>query len=79
MEDGLDLTQGWKQVMTRETKIGLLLGMCVILLIGISNFGREGIENSKRANKFMRWRIIAQAVAVALILLFVFIRRQGGQ
>lgn len=35
MEDGLDLTQGWKQVMTRETKIGLLLGMCVILLIGI--------------------------------------------
>jgi nucleoid-associated protein YgaU len=31
----LDLKQGWKQVMTRETKIGLLLGMCVILLIGI--------------------------------------------
>ena len=42
--------------------------VAVILLIGISNFGREGIENSKRANKFMRWRIIAQAVAVALIL-----------
>jgi nucleoid-associated protein YgaU len=35
MEDGKSLTQGRKQVMTRETKIGLLLGMGVILLIGI--------------------------------------------
>lgn len=35
MDDGLDLTQGRTQVMTRETKIGLLLGMGVILLIGI--------------------------------------------
>jgi nucleoid-associated protein YgaU len=35
MEDGLGLTQGRTQVMTRETKIGLLLGMGVILLIGI--------------------------------------------
>ncbi|MEQ8293049.1 MAG: twin transmembrane helix small protein [Roseovarius sp.] len=53
--------------------------VAVILLFGISTFGKEGVENSKRANKLMRWRIIAQAVAVALILLFVFIRRQGGQ
>jgi len=26
----------------------------------------------------MRWRIIAQAVAVVLILIFVFFRRMGG-
>jgi nucleoid-associated protein YgaU len=35
MDDGPGLTQGRIQVMTRETKIGLLLGMGVILLIGI--------------------------------------------
>ena len=54
-------------------------GVAIILLMGIGTFGKEGIENSKRSNKLMRWRIIAQFVAVVLILLFVFIRRQGGQ
>lgn len=53
--------------------------VAIILLVGISTFGKEGIENSKRSNKLMRWRIIAQFVAVLLILLFVVIRRQGGQ
>lgn len=52
--------------------------VAIILLLGISTFGKEGIESSKRANKFMRWRIIAQFIAVVLILLFVFIRSQGG-
>ncbi len=55
------------------------LGVAVILVFGISTFGKEGLDNAKRANKFMRWRIIAQFVAVILILLFVYIRRQGGQ
>jgi len=53
--------------------------VAVILALGISTFGKEGVESGKRANKFMRWRIIAQFVAVVLILLFVYIRRQGGQ
>lgn len=53
--------------------------VAIILLMGISTFGKEGVESSKRANKFMRWRIIAQFIAVVLILLFVYIRRQGGQ
>ncbi|QFT91829.1 hypothetical protein FIU86_03175 [Roseovarius sp. THAF9] len=52
--------------------------VAVVLIMGISNFGKEGIENAKRSNKFMRWRIIAQFVAVVLILLFVYIRRQMG-
>lgn len=50
----------------------------VILVKGISTFGKEGIENAKKANKFMQYRIIAQFVAVILILLFVYIRRQSG-
>ncbi|MGK7753967.1 MULTISPECIES: twin transmembrane helix small protein [unclassified Roseovarius] len=50
----------------------------VILILGISNFGKEGMDNAKRSNKYMRWRIIAQFVAVVLILVFVYIRRQMG-
>ncbi len=54
------------------------LGVAVILLMGIAGFGREGEDASKRSNRFMRWRIYAQAVAIVLILVFVFFRRMGG-
>ncbi|MDT8329315.1 MAG: twin transmembrane helix small protein [Roseovarius sp.] len=50
----------------------------VILIRGISSFGKEGVENAKRSNKFMQWRLIAQAIAIVLILIFVYFRRQGG-
>ncbi|WP_296427658.1 twin transmembrane helix small protein [Yoonia sp.] len=49
-----------------------------ILLFGIGTFGKGGDFNRKHANKIMRWRIGAQFVAVMLILLFVYLRRQGG-
>jgi hypothetical protein len=56
------------------------LGVALILAMGISTFGKEGVDNGKRANKFMRWRIIAQFVAVIVILAFVTIHKQfGGQ
>ena len=48
-----------------------------ILLFGIGGFAKGGDFNKKHANKVMRWRIGAQAVAVALILLFVWLRRGG--
>ncbi len=49
--------------------------VAIILMMGISTFGKPGVENAKRANKFMRWRIIAQFIAVLVILLFVYIRK----
>ncbi len=52
--------------------------VAIILIRGISTFGKEGLDNAKRANKYMRWRLIAQFVAVILILIFVYVRRQGG-
>ncbi|MBC7143414.1 MAG: twin transmembrane helix small protein [Rhodobacteraceae bacterium] len=52
------------------------LAVLVILMIGIGGFARGGDFNRKHANRLMRYRIIAQACAVALILLFVVIR--GG-
>ncbi len=47
----------------------------IILMLGIGSFAKGGKFNAKHANRLMRYRIIAQAIAIALILLFVFIRR----
>ena len=46
-----------------------------ILMVGIGGFAKGGAFNAKHGNRIMRYRIIAQAVAVGLILLFVAIRR----
>ena len=45
-----------------------------ILVIGIGTFGKGGEFNKKHANRIMRWRIGAQAVAIALIMLFIYLR-----
>lgn len=54
------------------------LAVLVILMIGIGGFARGGDFNRKHANRIMRYRIAAQAVAVALIVIFVLVRRSGG-
>lgn len=51
------------------------LAVVVILMTGIGGFAKGGDFNRKNANKIMRMRIVAQFIAVALILLFVWIRR----
>lgn len=53
------------------------IAVLVILMIGIGGFAKGGEFNRKHANRIMRYRIGAQAVAVALILLFVWLRRGG--
>ena len=53
------------------------LAVLVILMIGIGGFAKGGEFNRKHANKLMRLRIAAQAVAIALILLFVYLRKGG--
>jgi hypothetical protein len=50
--------------------------VAIILLVGIGGFARGGEFNRKHSNRLMRWRIGAQAVAVVLILLVVYLR--GG-
>lgn len=50
----------------------------LILTWGLGSFGKGGEYNAKNANKIMRYRIGAQFIAVLLILLFVYLRRQGG-
>jgi hypothetical protein len=56
-----------------------VLGVLVILMIGIGGFARGGDFNRKHANRIMRYRIYAQAAAIALILLYVALRKYMGQ
>ncbi|MBO9457044.1 twin transmembrane helix small protein [Paracoccus sp. R12_1] len=51
-----------------------VLVVLAILVTGIGGFAKGGEFNRKHGNRLMRWRIIAQAVAVALILLFLWMR-----
>ena len=50
----------------------------IILMIGIGGFAKGGEFNRKHSNRLMRYRIIAQAVAVILIVAFAYLRSQGG-
>ncbi|MBE1285933.1 MAG: twin transmembrane helix small protein [Rhodobacteraceae bacterium] len=54
------------------------MAVLVVLMIGIGGFAKGGKFNQKYGNKMMRLRIIAQAVAVVLVLLYVYLRGQGG-
>lgn len=53
----------------------ILIGVVMaILLTGIGGFAKGGEFNRKHGNRMMRWRLYAQAVAVAVLLLFVWMR-----
>ncbi len=53
-------------------------GVLIILLLGINSFRKGGATSGQESNKWMRWRIAAQFVAILLILAFVYVRRQTG-
>ena len=50
------------------------VAVLIILMVGVGGFAKGGEFNRKNANKIMRLRIAAQAVAIGLILLFVWLR-----
>ena len=57
----------------------ILVGIACLIVVGIlatgvGGFARGGEFNRRNANKLMRWRIYAQAVAVVLILIYVALR-----
>ncbi|WP_428547842.1 twin transmembrane helix small protein [Profundibacter sp.] len=53
------------------------LVVVIILMLGIGGFAKGGEFNRKHANRLMRYRIYAQAIAVVLLLLFLYIRSKG--
>ena len=54
------------------------LAVMAVLVLGINAFRRGGDYNKNNANKLMRWRIGLQALAVVIILVVIYIRRQNG-
>ena len=56
--------------------LAVLITAC-ILLFGVGTFGKGGEFNRRNANRIMRWRIGAQAVAIALILAYVWLRAES--
>jgi hypothetical protein len=50
------------------------LVVLVILAIGIGGFAKGGDFNRKHANRLMRYRIAAQALAVLIIVVFAWAR-----
>ena len=50
------------------------LVVVAILFLGINSFRKGTAESAKQSNKFMQARIIAQFVAVILIVIFVLLR-----
>ncbi|MDR0807644.1 MAG: twin transmembrane helix small protein [Gemmobacter sp.] len=54
-------------------------GVLIILMIGIGGFAQGGEFNRKHANRLMRYRVIAQAIAVILIVLFAYLHQRGGR
>jgi Hypoxia induced protein conserved region len=53
--------------------VGCLV-VLVILAIGIGGFAKGGEFNRKHANRLMRYRIAAQALAVLTIVVFAWLR-----
>ena len=53
------------------------LVVLIILMSGIGSFAKGGNFGKKYSNKLMRWRIIAQALAVLLIIAFVYFEKRG--
>mgnify|MGYP000384610279 CR=1 FL=1 len=47
----------------------------IVLMVGLGGFAFGGEFNKKYANKIMRLRILLQAVAILLIIVFVYFSR----
>ncbi|MBJ2152568.1 twin transmembrane helix small protein [Paracoccus sp. IB05] len=54
------------------------LVVAAILIFGIGTFAKGGDFNRRNANKIMRWRLIAQFIAVILLVAFAWFRHSGS-
>jgi preprotein translocase subunit SecG len=49
-----------------------IVAVVVILMFGMGGFASGGAFNKANSNKLMRWRLIAQFIAVILIVIYVY-------
>lgn len=54
-----------------------LIATAVILGVGIYSLAKGGAFAKENSNKLMRLRVMAQAVTIALMMLFLFLVQQG--
>lgn len=55
-----------------------VLAVVGVLMFGLGGFAKGSGWSHSNSNKLMRWRIIFQALAVVLILIFAYFKRSGG-
>lgn len=55
-----------------------LAAVVLVLIVGVFAMARGGEFNDKYGNRMMRWRVALQALAVILMLVFVFMASRGG-
>lgn len=55
-----------------------VIAVVVILMFGLGGFAGGGAFNRRNSNKLMRMRIIAQFIAVLLILAYVYFMKGTG-
>ncbi len=61
--------------------VAAILVTAGVLVVGVGGFGskgREGVEGARFSNRLMRYRIIAQFVAIILLVLTAWAIRSGG-
>ncbi len=61
--------------------VAAILVTAGVLVVGVGGFGskgREGVEGARFSNRLMRYRIIAQFVAIILLMLTVWAIRSGN-
>lgn len=55
-----------------------VVAVVIVLMIGLGGFASGGEFNKRNSNKLMRMRIIAQFIAVLLIVGYVWLRKDAG-
>lgn len=55
-----------------------LLTVLATLVMGMLNMRKTGEEARMKTNKLMRYRVIAQAVAVGVLFLMLYLRSKGS-
>ena len=55
-----------------------VITVVIILVLGLGGFASGGEFNKRNSNKLMRLRLIAQFIAVILIVIYVYVKKGTG-
>ena len=58
----------------------LIIAMMItlgVLLLGLFSMARGGDFDKRNSNRFMRWRVIAQGIAILLFIIFMMTWHRG--